>query len=61
MLLFLYLIICLLMLQLKRESRELSVTLLYVQRYKTGKKKKLCKEIKALKQPRSEFQEQKLR
>lgn len=39
--LFLYLIICLLMLQLKRESRELSVTLLYVQRYKTEKKKKI--------------------
>lgn len=60
--LFFYLIICLLMLQLKREreSRELSLTLLYVKRYKT-KKKRLCKEIKALKQPRSEFQEQKLR
>lgn len=51
------------MLQLMREgeSRELSLALPYNQRYEREKKKRLCKEIKALKQPRSEFQEQKLR
>lgn len=44
------------MLQPKREgeNREFSLTLLSVQMYKKKKIKRLCREIKALKQPKSD-------
>lgn len=59
--LFFYLIIYLFMLQPKREGESRELCLFYLSKCTRKKIKRLYKEIKALKQPRSEFQEQKLR